>query len=73
MYAIRSYYACSNVVIATLTNTNFTFDADITTVDAHCGQNDGTAAISLNPAAFYTITWSNGGSGEVQNNLSAGA
>ncbi|HLF65306.1 MAG TPA: SprB repeat-containing protein, partial [Saprospiraceae bacterium] len=64
---------CTRVVNATITNVNPSFTATPIITDAHCGQNDGSAIVNVNPAGFYSITWSNGGSGETQTNLASGS
>ena len=39
------------------------FEATITTTDAHCGSEDGTATITVDPPGAYTYAWSNGATG----------
>ncbi|HZV45118.1 MAG TPA: Ig-like domain-containing protein, partial [Saprospiraceae bacterium] len=41
--------------------------------DAHCGNQDGTASVTVDPPGVYTYAWSNGSTERNQTNLAAGS
>ena len=57
---------CDQTVMGTVTITVLPPGCDFTvtpgTTPAHCGEADGTATITVDPAGAYTYMWSNGGS-----------
>ncbi len=68
----RTGTSCTQTAMTTVTNTTATFNATVTTQDADCGKQNGSATVSVNPAGIYTYTWSNGSTQQNQSGLPPG-
>jgi hypothetical protein len=68
----RNTTTCSATAEATVGNIDLPVNTTIGTTDAHCGQSDGTASVTVDPPGAYTYAWSNGSMDQNQLNLPAG-
>lgn len=68
----RTGTSCSQVVSATVTNQQLSFNASLTSKDTDCGQATGAITVTPSPPGTYTYLWSNGSTSQNQTNLSAG-
>jgi hypothetical protein len=68
----RTGTTCGQAAQAEVGNSDVPFQTNITTTDAHCGQQDGSANVTVDPPGFYTYSWSNGSMDQNQINLPAG-
>lgn len=64
---------CSQTMQFNVTNNNINIGASANVTNASCGQQNGTASISVSTPGSYSYTWSNGRTGTSQANLAAGA
>ncbi|MDQ3015441.1 MAG: Ig-like domain-containing protein [Bacteroidota bacterium] len=63
---------CNQSFSFTVENNNFNIGANANTTNATCGQQNGTANITVATPGQYSYMWSNGATGTSQSNLSAG-
>ncbi len=68
----RTGTTCSQSLQFSITNINTSIGAVANVTNAACGQQNGTASISVNTPGQYSYTWSNGGQGTSQANLAPG-
>jgi len=68
----RTGTTCSQSAQAVVDNLNPPINTTITTADAHCGGQDGTANVIVDPPGIYGYAWSNGSVDQNQTNLAAG-
>lgn len=64
--------SCQQIINVNVEELSSSFSASINTTETECGQASGTAIVTVTPDGDYTYQWSNGGSGNTQNNLAAG-
>ncbi len=69
----RSGTSCTRVIDFTIENVDITFSATVGSNPATCGMSDGAAYVDVDPPGSYSYLWSNGGMGNMQTNLAAGA
>ncbi len=63
---------CTQVVQATVTNQNQSFNATISAQNTDCDQPNGSVTVTPSPPGAYTYLWSNGATTQNQSNLPAG-
>jgi hypothetical protein len=68
----RTGTTCGQSAQATVENLNPPINTSFTSTDAHCGGQDGTATVSVDPPGLYSYAWSNGSVDQNQTNLVAG-
>lgn len=68
----RTGTTCGQAAQTEVANSNASFETSITTTDAHCGQQDGSASVTVDPPGIYAYSWSNGSMDQNQINLPAG-
>ncbi|MBL0099484.1 MAG: hypothetical protein IPP49_05005 [Saprospiraceae bacterium] len=61
--SVATFAVGNNVVLPSLTTS---------TINATCGQSNGSINLIVSPAGSYTYAWSNGATSEDINNLAAG-
>jgi len=68
----RNSTTCAQNAQAEVENVDLPIVATLTATDAHCGGQDGTASVSVEPPGQYSYLWSNGSTNQNQTNLAAG-
>jgi hypothetical protein len=68
----RTGTTCNQVVSATVSNQNQSFNATIAAVDSDCNQPNGSVSVTPSPPGAYTYQWSNGATTQNISNLPAG-
>ena len=68
----RTGTTCSQSTQVVVDNLNPSINTSISTTDAHCGGQDGTATVTIDPPGVYSYSWSNGSVDQNQTNLAAG-
>lgn len=68
----RTGTTCTQILTATVTNSNPPIAASIATQDSDCDQQNGSATVTPSPPGTYTYVWSNGSTQQNQTGLAPG-
>lgn len=69
----RTGTSCTQVLSSIVTNVNEPIVTTISTQDADCGMQNGTATVTVSPPDTYTFNWSNESNAQNQTQLAPGA